>query len=79
MFGSVCLLSAFVEPTLCTTSTVQSYVVHHRPALCTTDLLCAACCTRVTYFFLRSRGHPLPIFFLVLVVHVEHADADLVH
>ena len=25
----------FVEPTLCITSMVQSYVVHHRPALCT--------------------------------------------
>ncbi len=25
----------FVEPTLCTTSTVQNYVVHHQPALCT--------------------------------------------
>ncbi len=27
--------------TLCITSTVQSYVVHHRPVLCTTNLHCA--------------------------------------
>ncbi len=27
--------AGFVEPTLCTTSTVQRYTVHHRPALCT--------------------------------------------
>ncbi len=26
---------------LCATSIVQSYIVHHRPALCTTDLHCA--------------------------------------
>ena len=28
-------LCEFVRPTLCTTSTVQDYVVHHWPALCT--------------------------------------------
>ena len=32
---SVC---GFVGPTLCTTAKVQSYIVHHRPALCTIDL-----------------------------------------
>ena len=32
MFGSV-RLSGFVRPTLCTTSWVHDYVVHHRPAL----------------------------------------------
>ena len=35
---SVVSLSGFVEPTLCTTSMVQNYVVHHQPALCTTNL-----------------------------------------
>ena len=30
-----------VGPTLCTTATVQSYIMHHQPALCTTDLHCA--------------------------------------
>ncbi len=46
---SVCLsvcLSGFVEPTLCTTSTVHSFIVYHRPALCTTDLRCTPWCTR---------------------------------
>ena len=37
---SVCL-SGFVRPTLCTTLWVQDYIVHHQPALCTTDLHCA--------------------------------------
>ncbi len=32
------LLCGFVEAMLCTTLFVQSYVVHHRPALCTTNL-----------------------------------------
>ncbi len=39
-------LSGFVRATLCTTSTVQDYVVHHWPALCTTYLCCAPWCTR---------------------------------
>ena len=51
------ILSGFVRPTKCTTSTVQIYVVCHRPALCTTNLCCAPWCIRGTYFF-RSRGHP---------------------
>ncbi len=33
--------NVFVEITLCTTATVQSYAVHHRPALFTADLRCA--------------------------------------
>ena len=31
------------EAMLYTTSTVQSFAVHHRPALCTTDPRCARC------------------------------------
>ena len=31
------LPSGFVRPTLCTTSWVQDYVVHHQPVLCTND------------------------------------------
>ena len=40
MFGSVCLSVhlGLVRAMLYTTSTAQDYVVHHRPALCTTDL-----------------------------------------
>ncbi len=39
----VCLsvLAGFVGYTLCTTSTVEDYAAHHRPALCTADLHCA--------------------------------------
>ncbi len=37
---SVCL-PGFVRATLCTTSRVKDYFVHHQPKLCTTDLLCA--------------------------------------
>ncbi len=31
----VVFICPFVEQMFCTTSTIQSYVVHHRPALCT--------------------------------------------
>ncbi len=47
-------LSGYVGPTLCTTSLVQSYVVHHWPALCTTELCCASWRTREGYFFVGS-------------------------
>ena len=46
-FLSVCP-STFVGHMLWTTSMVQSYVVHRRPVLCTTDLHCAPWCTRET-------------------------------
>ena len=42
--------SGFVEATLCTTSMAKSFIVHHLPGLCTTDLLCAPGCTQETYF-----------------------------
>ena len=42
--GAVCVL--LVGPTLCTTSTVQSYIVYHRSALCIINLCCAPWCTR---------------------------------
>ncbi len=47
---SVCV---FVRAMLCTTSTVQSYTVHHRPALCTTDLRLSVriCGTYVVHHF----------------------------
>ncbi len=38
-----------MRPTLCTTSTVQDYVLHHRPALCTTNMCCAPWCIRGTF------------------------------
>ena len=47
--------SRFVRPTLCITSTVQDYIVHHWSALCTTDLHCA----RV--FFVQMCTPPLRI------------------
>ncbi len=62
---SVCLsacLSEFVEPKLCITLTVQSYVVLHRPVLCTPDL--------VVHLSAQGRpnfsGHP----WITLIVHV---------
>ncbi len=42
---------------LCTTSMVQDYIVHHRSALCTTDLHCTPWCTREP-MSVRNRGHP---------------------
>ncbi len=48
----VCVcLCGFLRATLCTTSWVQEYVVHHRPALCTPKLCCAPWCTRGTYCY----------------------------
>ncbi len=44
----------FVEPTLCTTAMVQSYIVYHRPVLCTTDLSVHHGAQLLT----SSRGHP---------------------
>ncbi len=44
----VCV-SGFVRTMLFTTSVVQDYIVHHRPALCTTVLCCARWCTEGTY------------------------------
>ena len=46
---SVCFPSGFVSATMCTTLWVQDYIVHHGPALCTTDLRCTPWCTRGTY------------------------------
>ena len=48
IFQSLCVfvsIRLFVEPTLCTISTVQSYIVHHGPALCTADQCCVVWCT----------------------------------
>ncbi len=43
-FGIAFCLSAlaegFMEAILCTASMEQSYIVHHRPVLCTTNLHC---------------------------------------
>ena len=56
-------INVSVEPTLCTTSTVQSYnyVVHHWHALCTTDLRCEPWCTRGTCVH-QMWGSPLTFF-----------------
>ena len=55
---------------LCTTATVQNYVVHHRPALCTmcTDLRSALWCTGRPNL-LRSSSHPKQFSFLSPPVH----------
>ncbi len=58
-FGSVWLsvcLFGFVIPTLCTTSWAQDYLVHHRPALCTTNLRCVPWCTRRAYVDMSVRS-----------------------
>ena len=44
-------LTGFLENMLCTTSMVQSYIVHHQPELCTNDLHCAPCAQEGNTFF----------------------------
>ena len=67
----VCVcLCGFLRATLCTTSWVQEYVVHHRPALCTPKLCCAPWCSRGTYVC-QKWGSP-PTFLIFFMVHKEH-------
>ncbi len=44
--GSVCVYIWVCESYFGTTSWVKDYVVHHRAALCTTELCCALFCLR---------------------------------
>ena len=81
-----CTRLGFVEPMLCTTSTVQSYVVHHRPVLCTTDLYCAPWCTRGTYTlvvhyiysFVLIRWCTWWFCMFVMDHHLDGAQCDVV-
>ena len=45
------IVSCFCGTYICTTSMVQSYVVHHRPALCTTNLRSQILNVRVFFCF----------------------------
>ena len=72
-FVCVCVC-VFVRAMLCTTSWVQDYIVHHRPALWTTDLRCAPWCTRWSYV-LENWGSPLKFFiFRLFTRNVQKTD-----
>ncbi len=59
----------YVGPTLYTTTMVQSYDVHQRAVLCTTELQCAPWCTMGTFFW---------NFFLVVDMKQTETDTLVV-
>ena len=67
-------LAGFVKPALCTTSMVHDNIVHHGPALRTTDL----CCAMVTDLHFGSAQHDLLIRWCTrrLSMFVISSDRD---
>ena len=69
-------LLQYPKVTLCSSSWVQDYVVHHRPALCTTELHCAPWCTRGTYVREKWGSHPTFFIFWQFTRYDVRASCD---